>query len=505
MKPKHRWDGIQRPYSWADVQRLQGRTKIAHSLAEAGAQRLWSLMTGTPYVRALGASTGNMAVQQVKGGMQAIYCSGWQVAADANTAGQTYPDQSLYPVDSVPQLVKRINSALLRAEQIETLEDDGDLKKPYVHWMAPIVADAEAGFGGPLNVYELTRSMIEAGAAAIHLEDQLSSAKKCGHMGGKVLVPTSQHIQTLVAARLAADVMEVPLVIIGRTDAMGAQLITSDVDERDWRYIDHSKPRTSEGFWHLKGDGLQRAIDRAIEYAPYCDLLWFETSEPNMHQAWEFADRVHLKHPNKLLAYNCSPSFNWKKKLCDVDIARFQEELSHWGYAFQFITLASFHAMSHGMFDLAKGYKERAMPAYAELQEREFASEKHGYTATKHQREAGTSYFDAIASTISGGLSSTLALAGSTETEQFTSGEVGSTHAVKEGARAQASATAADVAAGADNAGAAPPPGPGVDPVAPSGGEDSVPGAGGERGPADRRDQAVEEARGPVPEGEAAA
>jgi isocitrate lyase len=429
MKHLDRWAGIERPYVWADVKRLQGRTKVKHTLAEDGAIRLWGLMNASPYVRALGASTGNMAVQQVKAGMQAIYCSGWQVAADANTSGHTYPDQSLYPVDSVPSLVKRINNALLRAEQIEHCEDE-HADKPYRHWMAPIIADAEAGFGGPLNAYELVKALIEAGAAGIHLEDQLASAKKCGHMGGKVLVPTSQFIQSLIAARLAADVQEVPTIIIGRTDALGAQLITSDIDAKhDWKYIDHSKGRTSEGFYHLGGDPMQRAIDRACAYAPYCDLLWFETSEPNMHQAWHFADQVHLKFPGKLLAYNCSPSFNWKKKLCDVDIARFQEELSHWGYAFQFITLASFHAMSHGMFDLARGYQQRAMTAYSELQEKEFASESDGYEATKHQREVGTGYFDAIAQIISGGQSSTLAMKGSTESEQFTHGEVGSGHA----------------------------------------------------------------------------
>jgi len=416
-----RWAGVVRPYPWADVKRLQGRTKVKHTLAEEGATRLWSLMCGRPFVRALGASTGNMAVQQVKAGLEAIYCSGWQVAADANNAGHTYPDQSLYPADSVPTLVRRINNAMLRAEQIDTLDDDGDLKKPYKHWMAPIVADAEAGFGGPLNAYELVKALVEAGAAGIHLEDQLASAKKCGHLGGKVLVPTKQFIQTLIAARLACDVLEVPTVIIARTDALSAQLITSDVDtQNDWKYCEHNKGRTSEGFYYLGGDPMERTIARGLAYAPYADVLWFETSEPDMHQAWRFADAIRGKFPGKMLAYNCSPSFNWKKKLSDVDIARFQDELGKMGYKFQFVTLAGFHALSHGMFKLAHSYKDAGMTAYAELQEQEFASEKDGYTATRHQREVGTGYFDTIAQIVSGGTASTLALEGSTETAQFT-------------------------------------------------------------------------------------
>ena len=502
MKHTHRWDGIERPYTWAEVKRLQGRTKIKHTLAEDGANRLWSLMNAKPYVRALGASTGNMAVQQVRAGMCSIYCSGWQVAADANTSGQTYPDQSLYPADSVPSLVRRINNALLRAEQIDALDDDGDPKRAYTHWMAPIVADAEAGFGGPLNAYELMRAMIEAGAAGVHFEDQLASEKKCGHMGGKVLVPTSQFVRTLVAARLAADVLEVPTIIIGRTDALGAQLITSDVDERDWRFIDHSKGRTSEGFWHLGGDPMQRAIERACAYAPYCDLLWFETSEPNMHQAWEFADRVHLKFPGKRLAYNCSPSFNWKKKLCDVDIYRFQDELGKMGYSFQFVTLAGFHALSYGMFDLASDYLERGMAAYAELQQREFAGEQRGYTATKHQHEVGTGYFDAVANTISGGKSSTLALAGSTETEQFAQGGVGSSHGSEEGLGAQGVAAPADVGAVPDPDGAAPPAGPVQRAAAPGRPDDSQPDGGEVGGPQHPRGRAVEEGQQRVQAGQ---
>ena len=407
-----RWTGIVRPYDWADVKRLQGRTKIKHTLAENGADRLWKLMNARPQVTALGASTGNMAVQQVKAGLEAIYCSGWQVAADANRAGQTYPDQSLYPADSVPELVRRINNALHRAEQIDHAEGSDDKE-----WMAPIVADAEAGFGGPLNAFELVKSLIAAGAAAVHLEDQLASEKKCGHLGGKVLVPTQQFIRTLIAARLAADVCEVPTIIIARTDAFSAQLLTSDVDVRDRAFI-ASPDRTSEGFHRITG-GLDMAIARGLEYAPYADMLWFETSEPDMHQAWRFADAIRGKFPGKLLAYNCSPSFNWKKKLSDVDIARFQDELGKMGYKFQFVTLAGFHALSHGMFKLALDYKSRAMAAYAELQAQEIESEKDGYTATKHQREVGTGYFDKVAEVISGGKSSTLALEGSTESHQF--------------------------------------------------------------------------------------
>jgi isocitrate lyase len=425
-------EAVCRPYTPADVKRLQGRTKVKHTLAENGALRLRTLMDMHPFVRALGAMTGNQAVQMVKAGLSAVYCSGWQVAADANTAGQMYPDMSLYPVDSVPTLVKRINSALLRAEQIDVLEDkDG----PYVHWLAPIVADAEAGFGGPLNAYELVKALIEAGAAGIHLEDQLSSAKKCGHLGGKVLVPTSQFIQTLVAARLASDVLDVPTVIIARTDALSAQLLTSDIDERDEKFIYHGEPRTPEGFYHVTG-GLQMAIVRALAYAPYADLLWFETSEPDVAQAKQFADAVHEKFPGKKLAYNCSPSFNWQKKLRDVDIATFQDDLGKLGYAFQFVTLAGFHALSLSTFKLANQYHRRGMTAYSELQQEEFGHEQFGYTATKHQREVGTGYFDAVAQVISGGVSSTLALVGSTETSQFTEHtspvEVGSDHAPAE-------------------------------------------------------------------------
>lgn len=433
MTVRERYEGVVRPYSWANVKHLQGRTKIKHTLAEEGAIRLWSLMQNRPFVRALGASTGNMAVQMVKAGLEAIYCSGWQVAADANTSGNTYPDQSLYPVDSVPTVVQRINKALLRAEQIDKLDDDGDLKKPYKHWMAPIVADAEAGFGGPLNVFELVKALVEAGAAGIHLEDQLASVKKCGHLGGKVLIPTRAAVQNLIAARLACDVLEVPTVIIARTDALSANLITSDVDvQNDWKFVNHGAGRTPEGFYYLGGPAMERTIARGLAYAPYADLLWFETSEPDMHQARAFAEAIHAKHPGKLLAYNCSPSFNWKKKLSDEDIARFQDELGKMGYAFQFVTLAGFHSLAHGIFSLARGYKERGMAAYSELQQAEFASEKDGYTATKHQREVGTGYFDAVATLISGGELSTLALKDSTETEQFTehagSGEVGSEH-----------------------------------------------------------------------------
>lgn len=411
-----------RPYTWAEVKRLQGRTKVKHTLAEDGAIRLRALMR-QGYVRALGAQTGNQAVQMVKAGLKAIYCSGWQTAADANTSGHTYPDQSLYPVDSVPALVKRINNALLRAEQIEHYENKD---VPYTHWMAPIVADAEAGFGGPLNVYELVKHMIEAGAAGIHLEDQLSSAKKCGHLGGKVLIPTQQHIQGLIAARLAADVCEVPTVIIARTDALGAQLITNDADPADYEFI--SESRTTEGFFRLCGDPMERTIARGLAYAPYSDMLWFETSEPDMQQARDFAEAIREKFPGKMLAYNCSPSFNWKKKLSDEDIARFQDELGAMGYTFQFITLAGFHSLAHGMFSLAKAYSMAGMTAYANLQAEEFMLEAEGYTATKHQREVGTGYFDAVANTITSGQSSTLAMKGSTESEQFTHGEVGSDH-----------------------------------------------------------------------------
>jgi isocitrate lyase len=365
-----------------------------------------------PYVNSLGAQTGNQAVQQVKAGLKAIYCSGWQTAADANTAGQTYPDQSLYPVDSVPELVRRINRALLRAEQIDALEG-----KSANEWMAPIVADAEAGFGGHLNAFELMKSMIEAGAAGVHFEDQLASEKKCGHLGGKVLVPTQQFVKTLISARLAADVCDVPTIIIARTDALSAQLITSDVDPYDAPYV--SKVRTPEGFYRLAGEDMERTICRGLAYAPYADMIWFETSEPDIDQAKRFAEAIHAKHPGKLLAYNCSPSFNWKKKLDAVQIGKFQERLGELGYAFQFVTLAGFHAISLSMFKLARMYSLCGMTAYADLQDEEFQAEENGYTATRHQREVGTGYFDAVSQIISGGQSSTLALEGSTEAEQF--------------------------------------------------------------------------------------
>jgi len=411
-----RWKGIVRPYTAEDVDKIRGRTRVSHTLADLGSRRLWELMTekseDVPYVNALGAQTGNQAVQQVKAGLKAIYCSGWQTAADANTAGQTYPDQSLYPVDSVPALVGRINKALLRAEQIDVLEGKTDTE-----WMAPIVADAEAGFGGHLNAFELMKSMIEAGAAGVHFEDQLASEKKCGHLGGKVLVPTAQFVKTLIAARLAADVCDVPTVIIARTDALSAQLITSDIDPADAPFI--SDQRTPEGFYRLKGDDMERTIARGLAYAPYADVLWFETSEPDIEQARQFAAAIHAKHPGKLLSYNCSPSFNWKKKLDARQIGKFQEQLGAMGYAFQFITLAGFHSISLSMFKLAYMYSLCGMTAYADLQDEEFHAEENGYTATRHQREVGTGYFDAISQIISSGKSSTLALEGSTEQDQF--------------------------------------------------------------------------------------
>jgi isocitrate lyase len=409
--PGARWEGVVRPYTKEEVERLQGTVKIEYSLARLGAERLWKLLQEEEYVAALGALTGNQAVQQVKAGLKAIYLSGWQVAADANVAGEMYPDQSLYPVNSAPTVVKRINRALLRADQIRHLEG-----RHHTHWMAPIVADAEAGFGGPLNVFELVKAMIEAGAAGVHLEDQLASEKKCGHMGGKVLVPTQHAIKHLIAARLAADVCDVPTFIIARTDANAATLLTNDVDERDKAFI--TGERSVEGFYRVRA-GIQQAIARAVSYAPYADLLWCETSEPNLTEAKRFAEGVHEHYPGKLLAYNCSPSFNWKKKLDDTTIGRFQRELSVMGYKFQFITLAGFHALNYSMFSLAKGYKEHGMSAYAELQEEEFAAEANGYTATRHQREVGTSYFDEVSMVISGGESSTTALHGSTEIEQF--------------------------------------------------------------------------------------
>jgi isocitrate lyase len=411
-----RFEGIIRPYAKADVERLRGSFQIRHTIAELGAARLWELLHTQPFVGALGALTGNMAVQQVRAGLQAIYLSGWQVAADANLAGEMYPDQSLYPANSVPAVVKRINNALIRADQIEHAEG-----KKSVHWLAPIMADAEAGFGGPLNAYELMKNMIEAGAAGVHFEDQLASEKKCGHMGGKVLVPTSQFIRTLVAARLAADVMDVPTIIVARTDADSAKLLTSDIDERDRPFIKSKNgvpDRTPEGFFQMKS-GVDTAIARGLAYAPYADLVWCETSTPDLAQAKKFAEGVRAKFPNKMLAYNCSPSFNWKKNLDDATIAKFQRELGAMGYKFQFVTLAGFHALNFTMFELARKYKDRGMAAYSELQQAEFSAEKDGYTATRHQREVGTGYFDQVAEVISGGKASTLALEDSTEAHQF--------------------------------------------------------------------------------------
>ncbi len=406
-----RWEGIERPYTAEDVARLRGSVVIEHTLARLGAERLWKLMTEKPYVRALGALTGNQAVQQVKAGLEAIYLSGWQVAADANLAGQMYPDQSLYPANSVPHVVKRINQALQRADQIHHAEG-----KNGINWFAPIVADAEAGFGGALNVFELMKGMIEAGAAGVHFEDQLSSEKKCGHMGGKVLLPTAQGIRNLVSARLAADVMGVPTVIVARTDADAANLITSDVDPADHEFL--TGERTIEGFYRTRA-GLDQAIARGLSYAPYADVVWCETSTPDLDQAEAFAAAIHEKYPGKLLAYNCSPSFNWKAKLSDEEIATFQDRIGGMGYKFQFVTLAGFHALNHAMFELARDYKKRGMAAYSELQQAEFASEKYGYTATKHQREVGAGYFDEVAQVVAGGTASTTALTGSTEEAQF--------------------------------------------------------------------------------------
>jgi isocitrate lyase len=408
-----RWSGIERPYTAQDVDRLRGTVHIEHSLARHGAERLWAQMKSEPYVNALGAMTGNQAMQMVQAGLQAIYVSGWQVAGDANSAGQIYPDQSLYPCDSVPNLVRRINNALLRADQIWHQEGRNG-----IDWIVPLVADAEAGFGGTLNAFELMKAMIEAGAAGVHFEDQLSSAKKCGHMGGKVLVPTQEAIQKLVAARLAADVCGVPTILIARTDANGAKLLTSDCDERDREFLT-GESRTPEGFCRIKS-GLETAIARGLSYAPYADMIWCETSEPSIEEARRFADAIHAKFPGKMLAYNCSPSFNWKKKLDDSAIARFQKELGSMGYTFQFITLAGFHALNFAVFDLAVGYRQSGMSAYSELQQREFASEKeHGYRAVKHQQFVGTGYFDDVTQVIASGGASTTALSGSTEEEQF--------------------------------------------------------------------------------------
>jgi isocitrate/methylisocitrate lyase len=412
-----RWYGVRRDYTAEDVVRLCGSVREEHTLARLGARRLWRLLRSEPYVAALGALTGGQAVQMVKAGLQAIYLSGWQVAADANQAGQTYPDQSLYPANSVPQAVRRINNALLRADQIDWAErTDGDADSEQIHWLAPIVADAEAGFGGPLNAYELMRAMIAAGAAGVHFEDQLASEKKCGHLGGKVLVPTGQHIRTLNAARLAADVSGVPTVLVARTDAQSASLLTSDVDERDQRFV--TGERTAEGFFKVS-NGLDACIARGISYAPYADLLWMETATPDLKVARRFAEAVKRQHPETMLAYNCSPSFNWKRHLDDATIARFQRELGAMGYSFQFITLAGFHALNHSMFDLARGYAQHGMSAYVALQEAEFGAEADGYTATRHQREVGTGYFDLVSTAIAPN-SATTALAGSTETAQFT-------------------------------------------------------------------------------------
>ncbi|MBG9542501.1 isocitrate lyase [Cytobacillus firmus] len=407
-----RWSGVERPFTAEDVIKLRGSIDIEHTLARRGAEKLWKLVNEEDFVNALGALTGNQAVQQVKAGLKAIYLSGWQVAADANLSGNMYPDQSLYPANSVPSVVKRINQALQRADQIHHMEGDHS-----IDWFAPIVADAEAGFGGQLNVFELMKGMIESGAGGVHFEDQLSSEKKCGHLGGKVLLPTQTAVKNLISARLAADVMGVPTVIVARTDANAADLITSDVDPYDAPFI--TGERTPEGFFRTKA-GLEQAIARGLAYAPYADLVWCETSEPNLDEARRFAEAIHEKFPGKLLAYNCSPSFNWKKKLDDETIAKFQVELGKMGYKFQFVTLAGFHALNHSMFELALGYKDRGMAAYSELQQAEFASEAHGYTATRHQREVGTGYFDQVSMVITGGTSSTTALKGSTEEEQFT-------------------------------------------------------------------------------------
>ncbi|PSL50866.1 isocitrate lyase [Salsuginibacillus halophilus] len=406
-----RWIGIERPYSAEDVTKLQGSLPLTYSLAEHGAHKLWQLLHEENYINALGALTGNQAVQQVKAGLKAIYLSGWQVAADANIAGQMYPDQSLYPANSVPNVVKSINQSLQRADQIQHMEGEGD-----TDFFAPIVADAEAGFGGQLNVFELTKWMIEAGASGIHFEDQLASEKKCGHMGGKVLIPTQNAVRNLISARLAADVCGVPTLIIARTDANAADLITTDADPYDEAFI--TGERTEEGFYRTNA-GIEQAISRGLAYAPYADLIWCETAKPDIEEAKRFADAIHEKYPDKMLAYNCSPSFNWKANLADDEIEEFQKELSKMGYKFQFVTLAGFHALNHSMFELARGYKDRGMGAYSELQQAEFDSEVNGYTATRHQREVGTGYFDEVSQVISGGSSSTTAMAGSTEEAQF--------------------------------------------------------------------------------------
>jgi isocitrate lyase len=412
--PADRFAGIQRPYSAADVEKLRGSVAIAHTLAERGANRLWKALKTQPYVAALGAVTGNQAMQMARAGLQAIYLSGWQVAADNNTAGAMYPDQSLYPANAAPELCRRINRTLQRADQLEHAEGGAGRD-----WFLPIVADAEAGFGGPLNSFEIMKAFIGAGAAGVHFEDQLASEKKCGHMGGKVLIPTSAHIRNLTAARLAADVCGTPTLVIARTDAESAKLITSDIDERDREFIDGAK-RTAEGFYRLReGTGLAHCIARGLAYAPHADLIWWETSHPDLDEAKAFAEAVLKRFPGKYLAYNCSPSFNWRANIDPATIAKFQTELAAMGYKFQFVTLAGFHSLNHGMFELARGYKDRGMAAYSELQEAEFASEANGYSATRHQREVGTGYFDQVAQTIAGGASSTTALDQSTEAAQF--------------------------------------------------------------------------------------
>ncbi|HEV3248997.1 MAG TPA: isocitrate lyase [Beijerinckiaceae bacterium] len=417
-----RFDGIKRDYAQSDVERLSGSLRIEYTLARLGAERLWTLLHERPFVRTLGALTGNQALQQVKAGLEAIYLSGWQVAADANNAGQMYPDQSLYPASSVPEVVRRINNTLRRADEIAKSEGDDS-----IYWYAPIVADAEAGFGGPLNAFELMKAMIEAGAAGVHFEDQLASEKKCGHLGGKVLVPTQAFIRTLNAARLAADICGAPTLLLARTDAHSATLITSDIDERDHPWIECAE-RTAEGFFRLKQGNthsVEHAIARGTSYAPYADLLWWETSEPDLGEAREFAAEVHRGHPGKLLAYNCSPSFNWRAKLDGGTIARFQEELAAMGYRFQFVTLAGFHSLNLSMFELASDYSRRGMAAYSQMQDREFEAQASGFTAVRHQREVGTGYFDAVAMAVSGGKSSTTAMSGSTEAAQFDAGKKG--------------------------------------------------------------------------------
>lgn len=410
-KDQKRWKGITRSYSANDVKKLSGTVCIEHTLAKRGAENLWNLLNTEPYIHALGAMTGNQAMQMVKGGLKAIYVSGWQVAADANLSGQMYPDQSLYPANSVPALIRRINATLQRADQIQCAEGKGNF-----NWFVPTIADAEAGFGGPLNAFELMKEMIDAGVAGVHFEDQLSSEKKCGHLGGKVLVPTGQFIRTLIAARLAADVAGVPTVLIARTDANSAKLLTSDVDPRDREFC--TGERTPEGFFRIR-DGLDTAIARGLAYAPYADLVWCETSTPDLNEAKRFAEAIRKKFPGKLLAYNCSPSFNWKKKLDAATIAKFQRELGAYGYKFQFVTLAGFHSLNFHTFDLARGYKDEGMTAYVRLQEQEFEAEKYGFTAVKHQREVGTGYFDLVTQTICGGDASTTAMNESTEAEQF--------------------------------------------------------------------------------------